>query len=682
MKKRLHGNKAAPDRLKKGLRFATAMAMACFLAFAPAAPAFALAGADADGGKASFGSVTEGGSAASTLAADRTDSAHGKQGAVSDGGKAASATDGASSMEGGGVANSGAATPSSASTSSAVAEESAVSSGETTSGSSSASDSTRTEDATQSGEGAASKAAAPMAFSVQAASPTTSSAQSGEESADDGADGKASTDSADKDSNMPGTIKTVDTRPDNITINLFDYPDDPERQSVNAYGDFIFKFPIEDLQWMNGYVGGGAVQGIVQNRLGADGYPVLNLGLEPGKTNAKPRSLAYLFDPEFALEGKRSFTDVTHLFTRDSDGYYAYDSDTNYAYYNSDESGGDFVVYDDTYPGYRPSKNITLPAVGFFPFDEYNPAKTNIDPTGPYNHHLGLTMTSTFEMPENGKINGSDMQFEFAGDDDTWVFVDGVLVLDIGGIHGVRKGSINFATGDVNVDDVVPAPAWRPIIGPSSTLKDIFANQGLEWDGSAGKRHTVSFFYLERGNMQSNLKLKFNTVNIWNVAGHKTWVDDENARGTRPDSIGVHLLKDGTEVAHKTVTAQDGWAWSFDGLPKYENGKLVNYSVIEDPVQGYTSEVSGYDVVNTLIPSDPDNPPTPTDPEKPGTPTTPTDPEEPTSSKPTPVQGEAHGEKALPTTGDSVNAGAFAAIAVLSLAAIAGAVWSLRRLNR
>lgn len=637
MKKRVRDNQAIP----KLMRGATAVVLTGVLAFVPAMPAFALS--DAAGRDAS---VSGEGSPA-------TDLTHASEAPADAGGGAA-------------LEN---ATPAGGATSVDEAA-SAVSVGEDPAGADASASTPADEAETTTGARMLmmTVTSADAAVAPSANTSTTGTAAASDVNAADGGDSTSA---------LPPEVNTVDTRPDNITINLFDYPDDPERQSVNAYNDFIFKFPIEDLRWMNGYVNGAAIQGIVQNRLGADGYPVLNLGLEPGKTDAKPRSLAYLFDPECVLAGKRSFADVSHLFTQDSKGYYSYDSDTNYAYYGSDEGGGDFVVYDGTHPGYRPSKNVTIPAVGFFPFDEYDPTKTNIDPTGPYNHHLGLTMTSTFEMPEGGRLNGDDMKFEFSGDDDTWVFVDGVLVLDIGGIHGARTGSINFATGDVNVDSVAAAPAWRPIIGPNSTLKEIFANQGLEWDGSTGKRHTVSFFYLERGNMQSNLKLEFNTANIWNVAGHKTWDDNDNASGSRPDSIDIHLLKNGSEIASRTVTEQDGWSWSFDGLPKYENGKLVDYSILEGLVPGYASKVMGYDVINTLIPGEPG------DPTEPGNPPSPADSGSSEPLQPVHAQGGEPGvAQTLPTTGDSALPYAVLALVAASFAGVLVAVWRMRKSDR
>ena len=88
------------------------------------------------------------------------------------------------------------------------------------------------------------------------------------------------------------------------------------------------------------------------------------------------------------------------------------------------------------------------------------------------------------------------------------------------------------------------------------------------------------------------------------ISGAKTWNDNNNQDGKRPASITIRLWKNGTELSDKvlTVTADDDWKWSFNGLPKYENGSEIRYTITEDSVDGYTSAVNGYDVTNTYSP--------------------------------------------------------------------------------
>ena len=86
------------------------------------------------------------------------------------------------------------------------------------------------------------------------------------------------------------------------------------------------------------------------------------------------------------------------------------------------------------------------------------------------------------------------------------------------------------------------------------------------------------------------------------VEGSKTWNDEENQDGKRPESITVRLFADGTEVTSKTVTANDNWKWSFTDLDKYNSGTEIVYTISEDTVADYTTVVDGYDVTNTHTP--------------------------------------------------------------------------------
>ena len=86
------------------------------------------------------------------------------------------------------------------------------------------------------------------------------------------------------------------------------------------------------------------------------------------------------------------------------------------------------------------------------------------------------------------------------------------------------------------------------------------------------------------------------------VEGSKTWDDKDNQDGKRPIEITINLLKNGTKVATKKVTEKDGWKWKFENLDKYENGELINYTIVEEKVEGYTTEVEGHNVKNSYTP--------------------------------------------------------------------------------
>ncbi len=86
------------------------------------------------------------------------------------------------------------------------------------------------------------------------------------------------------------------------------------------------------------------------------------------------------------------------------------------------------------------------------------------------------------------------------------------------------------------------------------------------------------------------------------VNGTKTWIDDNNINNTRPENITVNLYADGTYLTSKVVSEFNGWAYSFNNLPKYKNGHEIVYTISEDAVFGYETEIIGYDIFNSFIP--------------------------------------------------------------------------------
>lgn len=324
----------------------------------------------------------------------------------------------------------------------------------------------------------------------------------------------------------PPKLATIDNREHYITINLFDYPDGDDRSGVNHYTDYYFRNPLRFNHWMSNYTGGKVVQGIVKARLGEDGYPILN--------SSDERSMAYLFDPNKEEEGKKIYADLSHLLSESEDGTFSFNSDKHYAWYPLQTGGGDFIVYDGTYT-VRGESGAQIP-VGFVPFNSYDENNQIISPDGPFDHHFGLTLSTNFKMPKDAVVNDEDMVFDFTGDDDVWVFIDGVLVLDMGGVHGKRSGAINFKTGEVTVDSVASSVPGRPAsidtIGPASTIADIFAKQGLTFDNSENSKHSLSLFYVERGGHESNLSMKFN---LPTVAEHEPDPDPVPDPNTDPD---------------------------------------------------------------------------------------------------------------------------------------------------
>lgn len=378
------------------------------------------------------------------------------------------------------------------------------------------------ENSTSGVDAASSASTAPKAFSTFSApaasttSDTTAAAESGANASDDELASFVT----------PPKLATIDNREHYITINLFDYPDGDDRSGVNHYTDYYFRNPLRFNHWMSNYTGGKVVQGIVKARLGEDGYPILN--------SSDERSMAYLFDPNKEEEGKKIYADLSHLLSESEDGTISFNSDKHYAWYPLQTGGGDFIVYDGTYT-VRGESGAQIP-VGFIPFNSYDENNQIISPDGPFDHHFGLTLSTNFKMPKDAVVDDKDIVFDFTGDDDVWVFIDGVLVLDMGGVHGKRSGAINFKTGEVTVDNVASSVPGRPAsidtIGPVSTIADIFAKQGLTFDNSENSKHSLSLFYVERGGHESNLSMKFN---LPTVAEHEPDPDPLPDPNTDPD---------------------------------------------------------------------------------------------------------------------------------------------------
>ena len=356
--------------------------------------------------------------------------------------------------------------------------------------------------------------------------------------------------------------------PFGTTINLFDYwisaqddadnnnPADYKNQGINA--GHILKFGagmgtdgtdfVADEDNVNFWTSTTAHPrtGIVQNKLGDDGYPQLNANV--GGTE----SLSYLFDGT-DRDGKASYMDVGGLLQVDELGYYYYDSQKNFAQFRESESGDGFVLYDT----WGVEAGGTSPNGQFFPFNDVQRDEifTTEESGGnlqqaaglkstnaKIKHYFGLSMSTRFIQQYEGHTTEAQTQavtYNFSGDDDVWIFIDGKLIGDLGGIHDATSIEINFANGDVIVYNDSSQP---DTLGYRNNKFDdgeeIFSQEkigqllGYNADTLPDNTyHTLNFFYLERGNTDSNLSLKYNLVTIPETDIYKVDQDENLVAG-------------------------------------------------------------------------------------------------------------------------------------------------------
>lgn len=276
---------------------------------------------------------------------------------------------------------------------------------------------------------------------------------------------------------MAADAKQTTEQQAGISMGLHDY----NRYTIN--NNHALKFMnVDGSKPYNEYVGegNGAYTGIVNKTLANDGYPTM-------ADDKGSESLGYLFGGKHDDKVVTNYEPTGGLLTLDKDGYYGFDADSQKATY-------DKALRKFTVSKRQCTNQSSTPC--FAPFG---------DGSEHDKYSFGMNLDAEFYMPEGGKVNNQAMVFDFTGDDDVWVFIDGVLVLDLGGIHQALDGSINFATGEITYGKT--QSYGNP---PAATIAQAFTNAGKQWDSTPYKTHHLSFFYLERGDGGSNCKIKFN----------------------------------------------------------------------------------------------------------------------------------------------------------------------------
>ena len=113
----------------------------------------------------------------------------------------------------------------------------------------------------------------------------------------------------------------------------------------------------------------------------------------------------------------------------------------------------------------------------------------------------------------------------------------------------------------------------------------------------------VAGYTFDKGDGKYDIK-NSHTPELTEVKGKKTWNDADDRFGSRPEKITVNLLADGREVDEKTVSADSNWEYCFSDIPKYKDGREIQYTVTEDAVSGYSTEINGYDIQNSYTPKE------------------------------------------------------------------------------
>lgn len=265
-------------------------------------------------------------------------------------------------------------------------------------------------------------------------------------------------------------------------------------------------------------------QGIVGKNLD-DG----NLITSYTNENGDPVKVPFFNEDAYPNQSKymRFYNNLQFPFTKTTNdkgvSTYSFDSAKNTVYYDYDNKK---IVRNDDLKIHDASKENSI---GYFPFNSTDP---NPSAKGNLNYGFGTQFTIPFTVTETGKnVDGSDMEFNFTGDDDVWVYIDGALVLDMGGAHNKAEGKINFATQEATITTGTSnaklgnsltvggrVPAER---NGQSTVK--FSNITVIKSGSkpvtldkymkeSGKVHELKMYYMERGMWNSNMSISYSFV--------------------------------------------------------------------------------------------------------------------------------------------------------------------------
>lgn len=398
----------------------------------------------------------------------------------------------------------------------------------------------------------------------------------------------------------------------NTVINLFDYwtkgKSEPDHGKENDYFDqginknHNMKFysygntysqensPIAGLGTMNKQEAKSVLNsGIVKKKL-VNGYPALSG--DQTITGGSTESLDYLFNPRTEHEGKESHRNVEGLLRINNEGYHYFNSQETMAEFNKNENN--IFIYDK--PGVvRAGTGSTKLYGQFFPFNCAPQIMLSKSNDRIMNHYFGLTLTTRFFQQHGGytDINGKKpTTFSFSGDDDVWIFIDNVLVADLGGAHDSVGVDIDFSTGEIKIAH----SDWNGnSLTTKSTLYDAYAAanalSSTTWNGKTfadNSTHTMKFFYMERGNWDSNLYLKYNLTEIPESAIYKV---DQYGNPLEGTDFAVYAA----DADYNMLSEKGGNKVNITDARYDENGNIIdgNNTVIASALYKGTTDSKG-----------------------------------------------------------------------------------------
>lgn len=268
----------------------------------------------------------------------------------------------------------------------------------------------------------------------------------------------------------------------------------------------------------NGKYYDAAAQGLVANALKGNNLMTSNNeGLEPHfnekfltEDNSKHTALAKIYKNVSFPFTKQKVDEYGNKNNASGVEYWYFDSADTTLAMRTDKESGNYYLEDVDNKDW--SKNVnssskTDNTYGFFPFNETAKACSASN----YNYGFGAKLEFKFRLTDDGTVVGTDgkkdpIKFNFSGDDDVWVYVDGNLALDVGGAHGKVTGHIDFSGSDKKKKAIVSETK----VSQGSLIEDSNTESNFEIKGSNSDEHTLTMFYMERGMWESNMKVSFN----------------------------------------------------------------------------------------------------------------------------------------------------------------------------